>query len=182
MTNHKAADGIGGYFARRCYQQKAFTLLEVILAIAILGVSLAIIGEGFRVGLRNIDEAQHEVRASLIAESVLSQVAAGAILPENTGDAAYEFDPNWVYSITSEPKNDVDGLLAVTVTVHPVNQSKYTVTMSRWLTDPSWLAEQAANNPLTLAAEAAAATSSTSGSSSSSSGSGSSGTSSGGSK
>ncbi len=151
--------------------RRAFTLLEVILAIAILGVSLAILGEGFRAGLRNIDEAKHEVRASLVAESILSQVACGEILPENAGEVAYIFDPNWVYSITSEPPtNGLDGLLSVSVSVHHVSQPKYGVTMSRWLTDPAWLEEQAANNPLNQAA-ANATTSSTTGSSTGSSGS-----------
>lgn len=150
-------------------KHRAFTLLEVILAIAILGVSLAIIGEGFRAGLRNIDEAQHEVRASLVAESILSQVACGEILPENVGEVAYTFDPNWVYSVTSEPLGDVEGLLNVTVSVHHVSQPRYGVTMGRWLTDPDWLAEQEANNPLNQAAAAGttdpAASSSSSGSS-----------------
>jgi prepilin-type N-terminal cleavage/methylation domain-containing protein len=156
---------------------RAFTLLEVILAIAILGVSLAIIGEGFRAGLRNIDEARHEVRASLVAESILSQVACGEILPENVSDVAYTFDPNWLYSITSEPppENPLDGLLSVSVTVRHVSQPRYSVTMGRWLTDPAWLAEQEANNPLNQAAanastDAASSSSTGSGSSSSSSG------------
>lgn len=164
---------------------KAFTLLEVILAIAILGVSLAIIGEGFRFGLRNIDEARHEVRASLIAESILSQIAAGVILPENNGEVPYELDPNFLYSITvSDPENPVEGLLAVSVSVYHVSNPSFSVTMSRWLTDPDWLAEQAANNPLNQAAAAeTASSSSTSGSSSSgSSGSSSGGSSSGGSR
>lgn len=161
--------------------RRAFTLLEVILAIAILGVSLAIIGEGFRSGLRNIDEAKHEVRASLIAESVLSQVACGEILPENAAEASYSFDPNWVYSITAEPLADVEGLLTVSVSVHHVNQPRYAVTMSRWLTDPNWLAEQAANNPLNQAA-ATNSTSSTSSGSSTGSTTGNSGSSTGGSR
>lgn len=143
-------------------KKRAFTLLEVILAIAILGVSLAIIGEGFRAGLRNIDEAKHEVRASLVAESILSQVACGEILPENAGEAAYTFDPNWVYSITSEPLADVEGLLSISVSVHHTSQPRYAVTMSRWLTDPNWLAEQEANNPLNQAAANATTASSTS--------------------
>jgi general secretion pathway protein I len=153
-------------------KRQAFTLLEVILAIAILGVSLAIIGEGFRASLRNIDEARHEVRASLVAESILSSVAAGEILPESVGEAAYPFDANWVYSLSSEPQGDVEGLLAVSVAVHHVSNPVYSVTMSRWLTDPNWLAEQAANNPLN---QATATSDSTSTSGSSSSGSGASG-------
>jgi prepilin-type N-terminal cleavage/methylation domain-containing protein len=164
-------------------KRQAFTLLEVILAIAILGVSLAIIGEGFRAGLANIEQAKHEVRASLVAESILSSVAAGEILPESVGEAAYAFDANWVYSLTAEPQGDVDGLLSVSVQVHHVNNAKYGVTMSRWLTDPNWLAEQAANNPLNQAAATSSSSSPTgSNSTSGSSSSGSSGSTSGGSR
>jgi len=160
-----------------------FTLLEVMLAIAILGVSLAIIGEGFRAGLANIEQAKYEVRASLVAESILSSVAAGEILPESVGETPYTFDGNWVYSLTAEPQGDVDGLLSVSVVVHHASNPKYSVTMSRWLTDPNWLAEQAANNPLNQAAATSSSSSTTgSNSTSGSSSSSSSGSSSGGSR
>ncbi|MGC4006913.1 MAG: type II secretion system protein [Pirellulales bacterium] len=172
MTNAVAS-------ARRT-RRNAFTLLEVLLSIAILGTSLAIIGNGFHATLTNMHEAQQEVRAALIAETILSQVAAGAIAPEST-EGDYDLDPRWHYALTVEPMSDVDGLLQVRVEVGRGDLERpRKVALARWVTDPLWLEEQAANLAAQKEAEAAAAapaTGSTTGASGGTSGSGSSGTS-----
>src|SRR5262249_48605282 len=57
----------------------AFTLLEVILALAILAGAVAAIGELVRVGLHNADVARQLTRAEMLCESISDQIAGGAI-------------------------------------------------------------------------------------------------------
>ena len=56
-----------------------FTLLEVILALAILGGALAVLGEVWRLGGRSANDATAETRAQLLADSLLDQVLCGAV-------------------------------------------------------------------------------------------------------
>lgn len=57
---------------------QGFTLLEVILAIAILAVSLAAIGEVVRMAFRNADGAADGLEARVLAQSVFAELQAGA--------------------------------------------------------------------------------------------------------
>lgn len=131
----------GGKQARR-----AFSLLEVILALTILGVSLAVLGELARWGLRNAGYARQMTQAQLLCESKMSEIVSGIVWPEpavNVPFAAEELlDPNdpvgWVYSIELE-ETDQPGLLAVAVTVSqnlPVERKPVQCTLVRWIPDP----------------------------------------------
>ena len=57
----------------------AFTLLEVILAIAILAGALATLGELIRDAVRNADGTHDLMRAELLAETIMSQVQSGEL-------------------------------------------------------------------------------------------------------
>jgi len=156
-----------------------FTLLEVLLALAILGGSLAVIGASVNVSLRNIERVRNEVRATVVAESVLAEVTAGILLPETVTGASYLDDPNWLYSVEVE-QGDATGLLAVKVTVQRnvgETEEGYPVTLSRWLVDPIVAAQEEADLQAKLdeATAKAAAASETSASGGGSSGSGASG-------
>ena len=58
-------------------RRRGLSLLEVILAIAILGGALATIGQLIRVGARNAAEARDLTMAQLYAESEMNGIAAG---------------------------------------------------------------------------------------------------------
>lgn len=149
----------------------AFTLLEIILAIAILGITIAIIGQGFRFGLERVKTSQNELRATLVAESILAQIAAGVLPPDAVTEAAYEDDKNWIYSVASESVGE-DGLLSVKVSVRNTNDTagKFgSVALTRWITNPDLtLAEEESQSMGGIAAESTTGTtgsSSTTGSS-----------------
>ncbi len=137
------------------------TLLEVMLAIAIFGLALVAIGELIRIGSVSAAAARDLTEAQRLCNNVMAEVSAGIIPPDATTESPVEGSEDWLYSIESEPLDEQEGMLWVSVTVQQ-DPSRYTrpasFTLVRWMTDPA-AAEAAA------AEAAAAATSSTTGSS-----------------
>ena len=124
--------------------RRAFSLLEVILAMAILMAAIAILGELMRFGMRNAQAARDKTKAALFCESKLAEIVAGAIPANSVSDTPVEetfdsSDINWTYSIDVQ-MIDETGLAAVTVTVRqggPDAQKPIEVSLTRWLTEPA---------------------------------------------
>lgn len=145
------------------------TLLEVILALAIFVMSIAVISKLVELGVRASQYTQLQTRAVMLAQSKMGEFVAGILpLDSASGDTFVE-DPAWQWqaAISDGP---VDGLKWVSITVAPAstgelatNRERVEFTLSRWLLDPSYSAD------LDLAASSATTdSSSTSGSTSSS--------------
>ena len=126
--------------------RRAFSLLEVILALTILGLSLAVLGELARWGLRHAGYVRDMTQAQLLCESKMSEIVSGIVWPEpavNVPFAAEDLlDPNdpvgWVYSIELV-ETDQPGLMAVAVTVSqnlPPERKPVQCTLVRWIPDP----------------------------------------------
>lgn len=143
------------------------TLLEVILAIAILGGSLAVLGELVRVGTRTARAARVLTTAQLLAESLVAEVTAGVTAPDPIDGVINDFcGLRWQYVVQIE-QVDQKGLLAVAVTVREdkdASERPVSFALVRWMIDP-----QTECDLEEAAAAAAAASSSSSGSTSSSS-------------
>lgn len=119
--------------------RRGLSLLEVVLALAILGVSLAVIGELIRLGTRAGEAARDDLEAQLICESIVNEIAAGATMPETLVDAPVDQLGEWLCSVESQAVDDA-GLMAVRVTVRRANASPSSVppyTLTRWIIDPS---------------------------------------------
>lgn len=156
------------HHARRTRALRAgMTLLEVILAIAILGGSLAMLGELVRTGTRAAREGRLLSTAQLLADSILAEITAGVSQPEAT-EGAIDFGGfGWSY-IVEIKQVDQQGLLAVNVTVREsadLSQQATSYSLVQLMIDP-----QVEYELETAAAEAAASTSSSTGTESSSSG------------
>ena len=146
-----------------------FTLLEVILALAILAGSIALIGEVLRLGMRNSQIARNQATAQFLCESKLSEVLAQAVELQAVSGATFENDPDWTYSIELETIEE--GLLAVYVTVAPIDappDSRDEFTLVRWMRDPEavYAEEQAAQESSSATGSGTSGTGSGSGSSS----------------
>src|SRR5437016_2247783 len=129
--------------------RRGLSLLEVILAIAILGGSLATIGQLIHIGARNAAQARDLTMAQLYAESQMNRFASSIEIPDTVRDAKYDDGGMYVYSV-DKSMGDITGVMAVTVTVkqapgtsiHPVSFA-----LSRWIADPEYaqqLADQEA--------------------------------------
>ena len=126
--------------------RRGLSLLEVILAIAILGGALATIGELIRIGARNAAIARDLTTAQLYCESRMNEAAAGVLDLENLQTEPLDEDGEWMCSITTESL-DQPQLMSVTVAVtqNPDNYARpVSFSMTRWIIDPAYVAECAA--------------------------------------
>lgn len=55
------------------------SLMEVVLALAILGIASAYLSQAMQIAAQNAVQAQRLTQAELVAESVMNQVIAGVI-------------------------------------------------------------------------------------------------------
>jgi len=132
MNAHERRDGL--------------TLLEVILALAILAGSLAVLGELAGRSMRNAEVARTTSEAQLLCETKLAEIAAG-ITPadpvpdspwQSASDLEIETNDEWRYSVEVD-STALDGLLAVRVTVsqdRPSEKKPVSVSLVRWIPDP----------------------------------------------
>ncbi len=120
-----------------------FSLLEVILALAILAGAMAVLGEVARHGMESARIARDLTYAQCICDSLMAELAAGLIDPEIVDQAPVDeiCDPaqaGWVYSMDVEA-TEIDGLLAVRVTVSqalPSEKRPVQCSLVRWIQDP----------------------------------------------
>lgn len=131
-----------------------FTLLEVILAFAILAGSTAVLGELARMGVRHASEAQYLAQAQLLCESKMAEIiCSGEQLQGVQGEpleAAAPSQPAWLCSVETATV-DEDGLIAVSVTMIqdlPPEARPVKFGLTRWILDPS-LQGTAANESAT---------------------------------
>jgi Tfp pilus assembly protein FimT len=116
------------------------TLLEVVLAMAILFGSLAVLSQMAWTGSRAAVQGQLMTQAVLRCEAKLAEVASGAVPLQATSNTAFADDPQWTWSLvlgeTAFPE-----LMLVEVTVsHSSGYSSLgnvSHTMRRWLRDPA---------------------------------------------
>ena len=118
--------------------REGLSLLEVILAIAILGVAMAAIGELVRLGSRSAAQARDLTTAQLLCESKSAELAAGIEPIQSLSGTPFDNENKWVYSIEIG-EVDQDGLVAVAVLVQQnVESAEKPVSFSlvRWIKDP----------------------------------------------
>jgi type II secretion system protein I len=120
-----------------------FSLLEVVLALAILAGALAALGEVMRLGDENAAAAADESRAEMLAESVMAEILVGARAVGNVSGNVLPLDddPPWAVSIEVQP-TDYQELVAVRVSVAqqlPPEQQPARCDLVRWLPNPDYL-------------------------------------------
>lgn len=128
-------------------RKAGFSLLEVILALAILAGSIAVLGEANQMALRSAEVARDLAHAQLLCESKMSEVVVGITSTDPVNNAPFDatmtasLDPNdsgWLYSIQSQT-TEKQGLMMVRVTVTrnlPIARHPVSFALVRWLPDP----------------------------------------------
>lgn len=134
--------------------QKAFSLLEMILALAIMGTSLAILAQIADTGVDAAREARALSNARMICQSKLSEQLLNmqsGMTPVAVVDAQTEpFDSGtmetYTYSVEVLP-GQLNGLLSLRVTVKAYSgdgsEVLATYALDRWVIDPALGLEEA---------------------------------------
>jgi prepilin-type N-terminal cleavage/methylation domain-containing protein len=120
-----------------------FSLLEIILSLAILAGSLAALGEVMRLADQNSTLTRDESEAQILAASVMDELVAGArdFVALNGAPFDFETELPWVYSIAIEPTS-FNELVAVRVLVEQdldpsLQPARYE--LIRWLPNPDYV-------------------------------------------
>ena len=82
-------------------KRDGFSLLEVVLSLAILTGAVVVLGELIRSGLRSAQLARDLSQAELWCETIAQEIAAGALPAQNVEHAPIQDAPGWFYSIES---------------------------------------------------------------------------------
>ena len=122
-------------------KKPAFTLLEVILALAILAGAIAVLGEVMSLASRRAADAQAEAQAQLLASSVMDELLTGMIDLNNQMRLPLEADSAipWVCSVTLGDTT-LEGLLSVEVLVEQDVEEQFRPVkyrLIRWLSTES---------------------------------------------
>src|SRR4029077_19041470 len=83
--------------------RRGFTLLEVILALAILAGAIAVLSAAVSLGSRHAAGAVALQRAELLAASKIAQTAAGVAPASAARDVPCENEPGFRYSVEVSP-------------------------------------------------------------------------------
>lgn len=123
---------------------RGFTLLEVILAIAILALSLAAIGEVVRSAYSNVSVASEGLEARIVAQTVIDQIKCGVIEIVDAGPTQLnesEALGDWVVQIIVEP-TAVEELVQVRVLVGRTLEvdERPACELVRWFQNPDLVA------------------------------------------
>ena len=137
-ANRRESPGHG--IARR----RGLSLLEVVLATAILGGALVVISNLNYLGGRSAINAIYFSEGQIIADATMAELAAGVIPPQNASGNVVDF-PEWNYSIEIVPAEHTGLLLAkVTVTLSATNgPSHRPIELWRLIPDPNYEPEEA---------------------------------------
>jgi prepilin-type N-terminal cleavage/methylation domain-containing protein len=120
---------------RKIVRRRGLSLLEVVLALAILSGAFASLTQLVSTGLRAAANARDLTRAQIMAETVVSEIVAGVTPAAPITQA--ELEPGWLVSINVVPTVQ-DGVIQLVVGVERVNESRQSVRyeITRWLRDP----------------------------------------------
>jgi prepilin-type N-terminal cleavage/methylation domain-containing protein len=128
---------------RKTVSRNGFTLLEIILSLAILAGSLAALGEVMRLADRNAQMCRDESQAQILASSVMDELLSGSRQPTAVNQEPFDYntDPPWLFSITFDQTPYVELVLArvrVEQQLPPQQQPSH-FELVRWFPNPDYI-------------------------------------------
>ena len=119
-------------------RRRGFSLLEVLLATAILVGSSIVLMELASIGLRHAASARDLSQAQRLCQSKLNEIVVGVAPAETVRPMPCEENPRWTYWVNVQPTERV-GLVLLEVGVAQELASRKQLnrfTLTRWIRDP----------------------------------------------
>ena len=119
------------------------SLLEVVLALAILGIAVGILAQSMQLSSDNATRSQMQAQAQLMCESKMSEVVAGAIQiqPQDWMPiSGIVGTGQWYYSIqtmAAAQPNMIGVVVSVTDNISNPTSSSNNYQLVRWVIDPN---------------------------------------------
>jgi Tfp pilus assembly protein PilV len=124
--------------SRSVGNHRGITLLEVVLALAILAGSATVLSQLIGISMRAASNGRDLTEAQLLAESIMSEIAAGITPAESFTETRLPNDPDWLASAYVEPAQQ-PGMIRLTIIVQrdstSLRAARYQLV--RWLRDPN---------------------------------------------
>ena len=115
-----------------------FSLLEVIIAMAILAGGIAILGQVIRIGTQSASDSRNLTTAQVLCESTMSELIARVLPLESVQRTPFETNSDWLYSVIIRSTEE-EYLFFVQVIVEEnidTQQRPLSFTIQRWVLDP----------------------------------------------
>lgn len=119
-------------------RHSGMTLLEVVIALAMLFAALAVISEILSTGAESSIKAQLRADATLLGESKLAEIVSGVVPLTPVQGETFEGHPRWTWTLTVEDLPDLS-LKSLKLTVNHLNtadKSDHQVLFARYMRDP----------------------------------------------
>jgi general secretion pathway protein I len=118
------------------HARHGLTLIEVLLALAILLMSLAAIGQLVDVGSDRGLDARFHVIGTRLAQAKLAEFEAG-VIPIDGGSGTCDDEPEWSWEVSSSAETATN-LYRVTATVHrTVRGKRFEIALGQLVYDPA---------------------------------------------
>ncbi len=120
--------------------RRGFSLMEVLLATALLMGCVVVLSELANIGRQHIRKAEKTAAAELICQSALNEILIGAAPAETFERRPVEDPPGWVISLDVQPLEKRPGLAALEITVAedlPEDKRAVEFSLKRWILDPA---------------------------------------------
>jgi prepilin-type N-terminal cleavage/methylation domain-containing protein len=118
------------------HARPGLTLIEVLLALAILLLSLAAIGQLVDIGGNHGLQARFHVIGTRLAQAKLAECEAG-VIPISGGGGTFDDEPGWSWDVSSQPETATN-LYRVTATVSRDDRGRrFEIVLSQLVYDPA---------------------------------------------
>ena len=127
-------------------RRSGFTLLEVIISLAIFVSAFAAFSQLFTLGSRAAVQAALQTQAAVRAEAKMAEVVAGVELFEAAAEMPFEDDANWSWGleINPGPHPDVYEMVVTVVFQNGSGPPGITFSLVRFRRDPQVILDEAA--------------------------------------
>jgi general secretion pathway protein I len=120
----------------KSHARSGFSLMEVMLALAIFLLALVAIGGLVDMGMEREVDSQLQVRGARLAQSKMSELVSGA-LPMSSTSGNFDNESEWSFDVTTQPTGPPN-LYQVTVKVSRDNRgAKFEYVLAQMVINPS---------------------------------------------